>query len=148
MAHIEREAEVVWSGSIGAGGGSISTASGMLADLPYTFATRVTARAEGKTSPEELLAAAHAACYAMSLANVLSEAGTPPDQLDVHATVVMDEVPGKGHLIVASHLVARGIVFGVDDWAFAAAAKEADEGCPFSALVRASAEVTLDAALL
>jgi osmotically inducible protein OsmC len=147
MPRIEREANVDWSGSIAAGGGTITSGSGVIAELPYTFATRVASRAEGKTSPEELLASAHAACYAMSLANELSAAGTPPGRLDVHATVVMDEVPGKGHLIVASHVVARGTVPGADAEAFAAAAKAADDGCPFAALIRASAEVTVDARL-
>ena len=96
--------------NVARGAGSITAStSGAFAALPYSVATRIGA-AEGNTSPEELLAAAHAGCYAMSLASELTEAGTPPERLDVHCTITMDEVEGAGHRIVASAIEARGRV--------------------------------------
>ena len=102
---------------------------------------------EGKTSPEELLAAAHGGCFTMSLASELTKAGTPPERLDVRCVVTMDEVEGKGHQIVHSALEVHGVVAGCDDASFAQAAEAADAGCPFSALIRASATVAVSAKL-
>jgi lipoyl-dependent peroxiredoxin len=137
---------VTWSGDVARGGGEISAETGAFGPLPYSLATRV-GTAEGKTSPEELLAAAHAGCYAMSLAGELAGAGTPVAQLEVRATVTLDEVEGGSHRIVASELHARARVTGVDRSAFERAAAAADEGCPFSALIRASGRVTVNAQL-
>jgi lipoyl-dependent peroxiredoxin len=102
---------------------------------------------EGKTSPEELLAAAHAACFATSLAGELTRAGSPPERLDVKSNVVMDEVGDRGHLIVASELRVRARVAGIDTEAFDRVVEEAHDGCPFSSLIRASAKVSIDAEL-
>ena len=124
----------------------MSAASSGAFDLPITIASRV-GDPEGKTSPEELLAAAHASCFVTSLGSELARAGTPPEQLDVHCTITMDEVEGMGHRIVASALSARGTVPGCDQAGFAQAAEAADAGCPFSALIKASATVTIDATL-
>jgi len=147
MPRIVREADVVWEGNVARGAGRISAAtSGAFADLGFSLPTRIGA-AEGKTSPEELLAAAHGGCYAMSLANELSSAGTPADRLSVRCTVTMDEVEGRGHQIVLSAIVARGVVPGADREGFAKAAVDADEGCPFSILIRAGATVSVDATL-
>jgi osmotically inducible protein OsmC len=147
MPRIVREADVAWEGSIGGGTGRISAAtSGAFSELPYSLPTRIGA-AEGKTSPEELLAAAHAACYAMSLASELSDAGSPPERLDVRCTITMDEVAGAGHLIVASSLEARAAVPGVEPARFQELVEAADAGCPFSTLVKASADVTVSATL-
>jgi osmotically inducible protein OsmC len=147
MPRIERVAAVSWEGNLARGTGAISAeTSGAFTELPYSLPTRVGA-AEGRTSPEELLAAAHAGCYAMSLASELTDAGTPPQRLDVHCRVVMDEVEGDGHRIVASELTAVGRVPGADPQAFERASAAADAGCPFSHLVRASATVTVSAAL-
>ncbi len=115
--------------------------------LPVTIASRV-AEPEGKTSPEELLAAAHATCFVTSLGSELARAGTPPERLDVHCTITMDEVEGEGHRIVASAITARAVAPGADDASLAKAAEDADAGCPFSALIRASASVTVDAVLV
>lgn len=145
MPRIERSADVTWEGNLAHGGGRLSARSGAFSELPYSLATRIGAP-DGNTSPEELLAAAHAGCYAMSLVGELTGAGTPPDRLDVTATVVMDEVDGS-HRVVASELHARARVQGVDHAAFEQAAHAADEGCPFSALIKASATVTIDAKL-
>ena len=141
---MQRTADVTWEGNLARGAGHISGRSGALDALPYTAATRIGAP-EGKTSPEELVAAAHAGCYAMSLAGELAR--TPPERLDVRATVVMDEVEGKGHRIVASQLRVRARVPGLDEETFSKAVEAADAGCPFSALIAASADVAIDATL-
>lgn len=147
MPRIVREAGITWEGNLARGAGTISAASsGAFGTLPYTAATRIGVP-EGKTSPEELLAAAHGGCFTMSLASELTKAGTPPERLDVRCVVTMDEVEGKGHQIVHSALEARGVVPGCDDAAFAQAAEAADAGCPFSALIRASATVAVSASL-
>jgi osmotically inducible protein OsmC len=147
MPRIERVAAVSWEGNLARGTGAISAeTSGAFTELPYSLPTRVGA-AEGRTSPEELLAAAHAGCYAMSLASELTDAGTPPERLDVRCRVVMDEVEGAGHQIVASELTAVGRVPGADAQAFERASAAADAGCPFSHLLRASATVTVSATL-
>jgi lipoyl-dependent peroxiredoxin len=146
VAHVERSARVSWEGNLARGEGRISAPSGVLTDAPYSAATRIAPRPE-TTSPEELLAAAHAGCFAMSLAGELTRAGTPPERLDVSANVTLDEVPGQGHLIVRSAITARGRVGGADEASFSAAVEAADEGCTFSALIRASAEVHVEATL-
>ena len=147
MPRIIREAEVNWEGNVARGIGAISAASsGAFSGLPYTVASRI-AVPEGKTSPEELLAAAHGGCFTMSLASELSKASTPPERLDVRCVVTMDEVEGKGHQIVHSQIEAHGTVPGCDEAAFAQAAEAADASCPFSALIRASATVSVSATL-
>ena len=103
---MQREATVTWEGNVARGSGAISAATGAFSELPYSLASRVE-RPDGKTSPEELLAAAHAACYAMSLAGELAGAGTPVEHLDVHATVTLDQVEDGSHRIVASGLTTR-----------------------------------------
>ena len=122
-----------------------ATSSGAFA-LPVTLASRA-GDPEGKTSPEELLAAAHASCFVTSLGSELHRAGTPAERVDVTCTITMDEVEGKGHLIVASALSARVVAPGADEDRLARAAEAADEGCPFSALIKASASVTYEATL-
>jgi lipoyl-dependent peroxiredoxin len=147
MPRIVREAGITWEGNLARGTGAITAASsGAFTDLTYTAATR-TGNPEGKTSPEELLAAAHGGCFAMSLASELTKAGTPPERLTVRCVITMDEVEGRGHQIVHSAIDAHGVVPDLDDAAFAQAAEAADAGCPFSALIRASATVTVTAAL-
>ena len=147
MPRIERTAEIVWTGNLARGEGSISAATGAFAALPFSNATRIGAP-EGKTSPEELLAAAHGGCFANSLAAELSKLGHPPGRLQVDCTIVMDEVEGQGHQIVASQLRVAGSVDALDSATFAGAVEGADQGCPFSALLRrAGATVTIDASL-
>ena len=146
MPRIVREATVAWTGSLSRGGGVASAASSGAFELPVTLPSRV-GEPEGKTSPEELLAAAHAACFASSLAGESARAGGTVEQLDVRCTITMDEVEGKGHQIVASALEATGRVDGLDAAGFERAAATADEGCPFSALLRASASVSVRAGL-
>jgi osmotically inducible protein OsmC len=135
MPRIERSADVVWEGNVARGQGHLTAETGTFVELPFSLASRISAN-QGKTSPEELLAAAHAGCLTMSLATELTTAGTPPGRLEVHCTIVMDEVEGQGHQIVGSNVEIHTQVDGADDAALAAAVERADEGCPFSALLR------------
>jgi osmotically inducible protein OsmC len=147
MPRIVREAAVSWEGNVARGAGAVTAvSSGAFTELAYTVASRIGVP-EGKTSPEELLAAAHGGCFTMSLASELTQAGTPPERLDVRCVVTMDEVEGKGHQVIHSEIEAHGSVPGCDDAAFAQAAEAADAGCPMSALIRASATVTVSATL-
>jgi osmotically inducible protein OsmC len=147
MPRIERTAEVVWEGNVARGLGAISAGTGAFSDLPFSLPTRI-GQAEGKTSPEELLAAAHAGCLSMSLASELTTAGMPPGRLDVSCRIVMDEVEGQGHQIVASQVEITAAADGLDDDGLQAAAAKADEGCPFSGLLRrAGADVHVTARL-
>lgn len=135
MPRIERTAQVTWEGNVARGKGSLAAGSGAFGGLAFSLPTRI-GQAEGKTSPEELLAAAHGGCITMSLASELTQAGTPPGRLDVTCRIVMDEVEGQGHQIVASHVDATVAADGLDDDALQAALAQADEGCPFSQLLR------------
>jgi osmotically inducible protein OsmC len=147
VPRVTRDAEVIWEGTSARGRGAITAAtSGAFAGLPYSEPTRILQTAE-ETSPEELLAAAHAACFSMSLAGELTRRRTPPGRLKVRSTIVLDEVEGAGHRIVASQLVVRASGSALDADGLRAAVVDADAGCPFSALIRASADVTIDAQL-
>ena len=147
MPRIERHANVIWEGNLARGTGRITAGTGAFTDLDYSLAVRVGKGTEGKTSPEELLAAAHAGCFSTSLAGGLTRAGAPPERLDVTSNVVMDAVEGKGHVIVESQLRVRARVAGIDEDTFRRVVGEADEGCPFSRLIKASANVSIDAQL-
>jgi osmotically inducible protein OsmC len=141
VPRIERVAEVVWEGNLARGAGAITAGTGAFAGLPYSLASRVE-QPEDKTSPEELLAAAHGGCFTMSVAGELTGIGHPPDRLETTCRIVMDEVEGQGHQIVGSQLTVRVAVSDVDDATLAATVGVADEGCPFSALLkRAGASV-------
>ena len=146
MPRAARDAEVVWEGSSAKGRGAITAASsGAFAGLPYSEPARI-GSPDGETSPEELIAAAHAACFAMSLAAELTRAKAPPERLTVRAEVVIDEVEGGNHRIVSSALTARARA-RIEEDAFRAAVDAADAGCPVSALIRGSATVSVDASL-
>ncbi len=135
MPRIERTAEISWEGNVARGQGAISGTSGAFTGLPFSLATRI-GKAEGKTSPEELLAAAHGGCLTMSLAGELTQDGTPPQRLDVTTLIVMDEVGDEGHQIVASHVTVRAAVEGADQAALDEALERADASCPFSTLLK------------
>jgi osmotically inducible protein OsmC len=143
VPRVQRSADVTWEGNVARGAGTISGQSGAFSGLGFSLPTRI-GEAAGKTSPEELLAAAHAGCYAMSLASELSQAGMPPERLSVTATVTLDEVEGGSHRIVSSELNGRVRADGVDPQALERAAQAADEGCPFSALIKASGTVIVN----
>ena len=139
MPRIERTAQVTWEGNVARGNGSMTAASGAFTGLPYSLPAPIGAVA-GKTSPEELLAAAHAGCLTMGIATELTQAGTPPERLEVSCRIVMDEVEGRGHLIVGSHVtVPRELPEEL--------VERADAGCPFSIMLRsAGVEVTISRA--
>jgi osmotically inducible protein OsmC len=141
MPRIERSATVVWDGNVARGSGHISADTGAFSELPFTLASRI-GNPDGKTSPEELLAAAHAACFTTSLGSELARDSTPAGHLEVHCTIVMDEIPGEGHQIIGSNVTVRADVEGASDESLTKAVRRADEGCPFSTLLRkAGAEV-------
>ena len=147
MPHIERTAHVGWDGNLARGAGTLDAATGAFARLPFSLPSRI-GEPGGKTSPEELLAAAHGGCLTMSVAGELTGAGTPPERIDLDCTIVMDEVEGQGHQIVGSQveIVVRAV--GVDEAAFKEAVAQAHAGCPFSQLLeRAGAEVSITARL-
>ena len=135
-------ASTEWQGDLAHGSGVTTPGSGAFDPVDVTWASR-TARSAGKTSPEELLAAAHASCYCMQLAHELAEAGTPPESLSATATV--DFVPGEG--VKSSLLVVTGSVPGIDEEAFAAAAASAGENCPISGALKGNLDITVDATL-
>ena len=145
MAKIERHANVVWEGDLARGRGTIESGTGVLRELEVSAPTRFGDPA-GHTSPEELVAAAHAACFARQLSSGLSKAGTPPERLEARATVTLDEVDGARR-ITTIDLDVTGRVPGIDDDAFASAAEAAEAACLISNLVRAGAEIRLDARL-
>jgi osmotically inducible protein OsmC len=140
----ERSAQATWQGDLMSGSGEIHEApSGAFGPLQVTWASRAEEQHGGKTSPEELIAAAHAACFAMALSNGLAKAGHPAERLETSATVTF--VPGTG--ITRSALTVVGFVPGIDEAAFNDAAKEAEEGCPVSSALKGNVELTLDARL-
>jgi osmotically inducible protein OsmC len=141
----DRQAEAVWTGTLFEGNGIVSAGSGAFAELPITWASR-TEHSDGKTSPEELLAAAHASCFSMAFSLVLAEAGTPPEQLIVKATCAFEQVP-TGFAITAIALDVRGRVAGIDDARFAQAAERAAQLCPVSNALTGNVDVNLTARL-
>ena len=147
MPRIERTAQISWDGNAARGIGTLTAGSGAFSGLGFSLPTRI-GQPEGKTSPEELLAAAHGGCITMSLSGELSKAGTPPGRLDVSCRIVMDEVEGQGHQIIASHVDFVVAVEGLDEAGLQDAVAKADEGCPFSQLLkRGGAEVHVSARL-
>ena len=121
------------------------TTSGAAGPLPVTWASR-TARSEGKTSPEELVAAAHASCYCMALSGILGDAGTPPGKLEVSATVTFAQIEG-GFKVASSALTVKGTVPGLDAAAFKQAAEAAKDGCPISGALKGNVELSVEATL-
>ena len=136
VPRIVRDANVAWEGNLARGHGALTAASsGAFIGLAYSLPSRV-GDPEGKTSPEELLAAAHGGCFAMSLAGELTGAGTPPERLDVHCRITMDEVEGRGHLIVGSALEVRATSPDSGRRRSPPPSTRRTEGCSFSALLR------------
>ena len=139
MRAIQRSGTVVWEGTIARGGGHVSGGSGALTGLPVTAASRF-GDPEGKTTPEELIGAAHATCFAMALGLVLARQHMPPDRLTVNATITLEEVDGE-YTITRSELDVLGRVPGIDEAAFERAAKEAEQTCPVSRALAGSLEI-------
>ena len=141
MATAERRAEVEWRGNLAEGNGKVRLGSGALDEFPVTWAAR-TERSDGKTSPEELIAAAHASCYAMAFSNKLAQAGSPPERLHVEAVCTLDRVEWKLK-VTTMDLTATGRVPGMDAGAFEAVAREAEQGCPVSNALRNNVQINL-----
>jgi osmotically inducible protein OsmC len=142
-----REATVSWNGDLPSGKGNVSGASsGAFKGLEVSWARRSEADANGVTSPEELLAASHASCYAMALSAGLGRAGTPPQSLAVSARVTFDRV-GDGFKVTSSALEVRGRVPNVDDAAFQKAAEAAKDGCPISQALKGNVDLSVKATL-
>ena len=145
MAAIRR-AEATWSGPLITGTGTVSAvSSASFTDLPVTWAARTEAPG-GKTSPEELVAAAHAACFSMALSGALARAGTPPERLDVAAEVTFDKLDA-GWRVVSSALTVRGRIPGISAADFKAAAEETRDGCPISQALIGNVALSVDATL-
>ena len=146
MASAERRAEAVWDGDLMTGTGAVSAAtSGAFTSLGVSWASR-TEGPEARTSPEELVAAAHASCYCMALSAGLGRAGTPPTRLEVSATVTFQQIEG-GWKVASSALTVKGTVAGVTSDEFAAAAEAAKDGCPISGALKGNVDLSVDATL-
>jgi len=146
MSIADRTVQTTWEGPLASGAGTLGQgSSGALDGLPVTWAAR-TEQPGGKTSPEELAAAAHSSCFAMALSLKLGENTAPPQQLDVSSTVTLEEVDGLP-TITTSKLTIRARVAGLDDADFARVVNDAAALCPVSRLF-AGAEISLDAALV
>ena len=142
----ERTATAVWQGGLADGSGSFDVGSGAIPHQAVTWASR-TEDPAGRTSPEELIAAAHASCYAMAFSNALQSAGHTAERLEVTSQVGFGPKPGGGMQVTHSNLTVRGRVPGLDQAAFADLAREGEQGCPVSNALRNNVEITLDATL-
>ena len=148
MAEVTRRATVSWQGDLAKGAGEVELASSHAAGpLPVSFPSRAAERAGGQTSPEELIAAAHAGCYAMSLSGALARAAQSPELLEVSAEVKIEKPASGGIKITSSDLRVRGRVPGVDAAAFEQAAGEAEDACPVSNALRGNVDITVEAEL-
>ncbi len=142
---IERRAQATWEGDLRSGSGVFDVASGAISGQKVTFASRFE-DSGGKTSPEELIAAAHATCFSMALANGLAQAGHAPTRLETGAVCTLDQADG-GFRITSIRLTVRARVDGIDDEGFRVAAQQAKEGCPVSKALAGNVEISLDASL-
>jgi osmotically inducible protein OsmC len=141
-----RSATVKWEGNLTSGSGEVSAAtSRAFTALPVTWASR-TETPDGRTSPEELLAAAHASCYSMAFSGDLTKVGSPPERLEVTAEVTFDRVDGKW-TVISSKLTVRGRVPGIDNDRFQAIAEQAKDGCPISRALVGNIALSVEAAL-
>jgi osmotically inducible protein OsmC len=141
-----RQARAVWNGDLATGSGEVSAVtSGKFSALPVSWGARTEAP-QGKTSPEELLAAAHASCFAMALSAGLAKGGTPPKKLEVSSKVTFDKV-GADWTVVSSELEVKGEVPGLDQAAFAKAAEGAKDGCPISRALKNNVKLSVKATL-
>jgi osmotically inducible protein OsmC len=141
-----RRAAVSWQGNLSFGSGRLdAVTSGAFTALPVTWASRIEA-ADGRTSPEELLAAAHASCFSMAFSSDLAKAGSPPESLDVTSEIAFDRVDGKW-TVVSSKLTVRGRVPGLDEERFRALADAAKSGCPISRALQGNVALSVEASL-
>lgn len=138
-------ANATWSGNLTEGSGSVSTKSGVLQSAPVSWNARTNRDGQSNTSPEELIAAAHAACFCMAFSNGLNQKGHAPRQLDVTATCTFEV--DQGASIKSVHIEVVGDVPGLDEAAFKEAANGAKDGCPVSKALKGNVELTVDAKL-
>lgn len=146
MPIAERSATTKWQGDLLNGSGTLNFATGAVESLPVTWASR-TEQPNGKTSPEELLAAAQASCYAMAFASTLAREGHPPQELEVTAVCTLDRV-GEGPKVTTMAITVKGRVEGIDQSTFQEIADKAEKGCPVSNAFRDNVEISVDAELL
>jgi lipoyl-dependent peroxiredoxin len=142
---VERTANAEWQGDLMSGSGTVSTESGAVREATIKWSSRAEA-ADENTSPEELIAAAHASCVLMALANGLAQAGTPAQRLESKAAATFDKV-GDGFRMTTMRLEIRGEVDGLEEDAFNKAAEDAKDNCPVSQALSDDVEVSLEAAL-
>jgi osmotically inducible protein OsmC len=141
-----RTARTAWTGTLEEGSGQVELTSSKLGTYEMSFPKRAAEQANGATSPEELIAAAHSACYAMQLSALIGQAGGTPQALDVQADVSLGPDPAGGFKLTGIKLTVRGEVDGLNDEQFAEAANGAKAGCPVSKALT-GVDITLDAAL-
>ncbi len=146
MMPVERWAAVIWEKDLLSGRGTVTTGSEALGHFPVSWSARVETPG-GKTSPEELLAAAHASCYAMAFSSTLSKRGTPSEELQVKAVCTFDKMP-EGWRVTKMDLEVHGRVPGIDQAQFEEAAREGEKGCPISNALRNNVQITVTAKLL
>jgi len=142
---VERRAKATWEGDLTGGSGHVSTQSGAVGHAAIKWSSRAE-QADENTSPEELIAAAHAACVSMALANGLAQAGTPPRKLESEANATFDKT-GDGFGLTTMRLTIRGEVDGIDEDAFRQAAENAKENCPVSQALAGNVDISVDASL-
>ena len=142
---VERTANVEWQGDLISGSGKVSTQSGVVRDATVKWSSRAE-QADENTSPEELIAAAHATCISMSLAGGLARAGNPPQKLETEATATFEKTDA-GFRMTTMRITIRGEVDGLDEDRFRQAAEEAMENCPVSQALKGNVEVSVDASL-
>jgi osmotically inducible protein OsmC len=146
MLQATQHASVRWDGVLGTGSGKLSLGEGAASELPVSWAAR-TGHARGKTSPEELLAGAHASCYAMAFAHILEDRGTPPQHLSVGADCTFEQTT-DGFKVSRMALEAEGTVAGITDEQFMDAARAAEQFCPISNALRGNVDITFTARLV
>ena len=142
---VRRSATAQWQGDLMSGSGKVSTETDAVRDATVKWSSRAE-QADKDTSPEELIAAAHATCISMELANMLAQAGNPPQQLETKATATFDKV-GDGFRMTTMEISIRGQVEGMDADSFREAAEGAKENCPVSQALKGNVEVSIDASL-
>lgn len=148
MPQAESKATTVWNGTLFEGKGSVTAKSGALRDQQVTWAARTERQGDmqGATSPEELIAAAHSACFSMAFSNILAKNGTTADELRVEATTIFEQMNG-GWKIARTILDVTGKVPGIDDAEFQRLAEEAKNGCPVSGAVKGNVDLSVEARL-
>ncbi len=140
-----RSATAIWQGDLASGSGQVSGATGLFSDLPVSWPAR-TEQPDGRTSPEELLAAAHASCFCMALSSALAKAGHRIERLEARAEVSFTKQDG-GWSVTRSMISVRGRVPGIDEAGFREAAEQAKDGCPISRALKGNVELAVDATL-